>query len=784
MNVQTALHSHPDKLLIDHLRGVVQISHRFLEEKQIDLLPISDAFMISTINGIAHDLGKATRPFQEYLFADESLKQKMRSNPLTHHGLLSAVCGYYLTKEVFADHQDGDLYALISFLVVRRHHGNLGDIMDETIIDDRDVDILVRQYRMIEENKFRDLCRDLSDLLPSLSLIYDQLEEWISGIQDERLRSRARKQCRQESLAPYFLVNFFYSLLVDADKTDAVVGEDTIAHLSRVQISGSIVDRYKKEERFPPSRLNNLREQAYKEITIRDYTVLEPGAFVINLPTGLGKTLASLSFACKLKQALSTTRGVDYRVIYALPFLSIIDQNYGVVKSVLKLDGLASDSRALLKHHHLATRVYEIGDTDFEPDEAKILIEGWNSEIIVTTFVQLFETLITGKNSMVRKFHRLGNSILILDEVQSIRHELWPLVKQALAFLTNRLKSYVVFVTATDPLIFPREELISLADREKYFRDLKRVHVEVNLKKQTLEEFIDRLSFEPNKTYLFILNTIGSAERFYALLTKKVQEKVVFLSSHVTPKQRLERIGLIKSKDARFVVSTQLVEAGVDVDFNVVYRDVAPMDAINQAAGRCNRNGGDVGLFRVVALVDDNARLYASYIYDPELIAITWDILESTQAYWENEFLQLIDRYYAEVKRRCSFDRAHEYLEALYKLKYEQTEDSGQANSSAINSFRIIESYPKMDVFVALDGEAETVWQKFLATRSIEPLPERRLAFDRIRAEFYQYVIAVPTTVTNVPPQEAGFFYVPRLQLAEYYDCDTGFKSKGINPIW
>ena len=120
--------------------------------------------------------------------------------------------------------------------------------------------------------------------------------------------------------------------------------------------------------------------------------------------------------------------------------------------------------------------------------------------------------LITGKNSMVRKFHRLGNSILILDEVQSIRHELWPLVKQALAFLTNRLKSYVVFVTATDPLIFPREELISLADREKYFRDLKRVHVEVNLKKQTLEEFIDRLSFEPNKTCLFILNTIGSAE--------------------------------------------------------------------------------------------------------------------------------------------------------------------------------------------------------------------------------------------------------------------------------
>ena len=159
--------------------------------------------------------------------------------------------------------------------------------MDETIIDDRDVDILVRQYRMIEENKFRDLCRDLSDLLPSLSLIYDQLEEWISGIQDERLRSRARKQCRQESLAPYFLVNFFYSLLVGADKTDAVVGRH-YAHFIEFDKGVLSADTRRRNSLVVEQSLNRpIKRSRYGIILLR------PGAFVINLPTDWEKPSVS-----------------------------------------------------------------------------------------------------------------------------------------------------------------------------------------------------------------------------------------------------------------------------------------------------------------------------------------------------------------------------------------------------------------------------------------------------------------------------------------------------------
>lgn len=784
MGRRAMLYSHPDKLLADHLKDVVWLSHCFLKEKEVSLLPAADAFLISTINGIAHDLGKATRFFQEYLSAPEALKEILRSKPHTHHGLFSAICGYYLAKEVFVGHENGDLYALVSFLVIRRHHGNLQDIMDETIISPDEAKILVEQCQAIDEKEFNLLCQELTTGDFSFSLTYEQVARWVEEILEEKLRLKARQVRRQRGLAPYFLVNFFYSLLVDADKTEAAVGRETFASLPRITVSGDIVEKFKKEMKFRQSPLNQLREEAYREVTVRDYALLQPGVYTINLPTGLGKTLASFSFACRLKQALWEKKAVNYRLIYALPFLSIIDQNYHVIEEILTVENLAKNSNVLLKHHHLATKAYGTKETEFEPDEAKIMVEGWNAEIIVTTFVQLFETLITGKNSMVRKFHRLANAILLLDEVQTVCHELWPLIKEVLTFLTTHLKSYVIFVTATDPLIFPREELIPLVQREKYFLALNRLQVQVNLEKETVEGFLESLSLQPGRSYLFIFNTIGCAEKFYYLFTQKVGEKVIFLSSHITPKQRLERIKMLKEGKARFAVTTQLVEAGVDIDFNVVYRDIAPLDAINQAAGRCNRNGEEVGSFRVIALVDDKNKLYASYIYDPEQLAITWDLLQNTQTYWEKDFLLLIDRYYEEVKQRCSFDRAHEYLEALYNLRYQQTEDTGEKEAGDINSFRLIQSYPKVDVFVTLDEQAEALWKEYLSTREIRPLPQRRSAFERIKADFYQYVITVPTTVKNIPPQEHGFFYIPKLQLEEYYDYNTGYKVKGTNAIW
>jgi len=387
---------------------------------------------------------------------------------------------------------------------------------------------------------------------------------------------------------------------------------------------------------------------------------------------------------------------------------------------------------------------------------------------------------------MVRKFHRLANSIIILDEAQTIRHELWPLMKEVFTVLINRFKCYILFVTATDPLIFPREEVTSLVQREKYFKALNRLQVLVNLEPVVIEDFVGKLEFQPDKSYLFIFNTIKAAQDFYHLLFDRVREEIVFLSSHITPKERLERIERIKEGKARFAVTTQLVEAGVDIDFNVVYRDLAPLDCINQAAGRCNRNGNIPGEFHVVTLVNNQGRLYCRYIYDPVKIDLTRELLQQTPCYWEKDFLLMIESYYGMIRERCSFDTSSQYLEAIQSLRYKKTEEDTYNSSGVydINSFHLIESYPKVDVFVCLDETAEKTWTEFLKTREIENLPERRRAFERIKAKFYQYVISVPATVQNIPPEESGFFFIPSLQLREFYDQNTGFITKGVDPIW
>lgn len=787
MQVRSTLRSHPDKYLGDHLRGVAMLGLHFLREKSFSLLPQEKAEQICTITGTAHDLGKATRYFQEYLEAPEEAKAVLRKRKNTHHGLFSAVCSYYLAKEVFSGSKGEDeFYPLLCFLVVRRHHGNLGDILDETIIEPGDMRVLKDQLSAIDPGEFNQLAAEIKDPALPVNLSYEHLQRWITGIENENLRSQARKIRRQKRSHLYFLINFSYSLLVDADKTEAAVGYDQVMNLRRFTFPGTLVDHYKSSYPFPKASINKLREEAYREVTTHPFEAFPPGVYSVILPTGMGKTLAVFSFACKLRNALFEKKQLSYRIIYTLPFLSIIDQNSQVIEEIFKANGFYCDTGLLLKHHYLTPKTYHTEFYDFEPDEAKIMVEGWNSEIVVTTFVQLFETLVTAKNKMVRKFHRLANSIIILDEAQTIRHELWPLMKEIFTVLIDRFQCYILFVTATDPLIFPREEVTSLVQREKYFKALNRLQVLVNLEPVGLEDFTDQLEFQPDKSYLFILNTIKAAQDFYHLLSGRVQEEIVFLSSHITPKERLERIKRIKEGKVRFAVTTQLVEAGVDIDFNVVYRDLAPLDSINQAAGRCNRNGNVPGEFHVVTLINDQGKLYCRYIYDPVKIDLTRELLQRTPCYWEKDFLAMIESYYEMMRERCSFDASSQYLEAIESLRYQKTEEDTYNSNEVydINSFQLIESYPKVDVFVCLDETAEKIWQEFLMTREIEEVPERRRAFGKIKADFYQYVIAVPGTVKNIPPEANGFFFIPSLQLREYYDENTGFITKGVDPLW
>lgn len=768
------LYSHPDKLLENHLIGVAELSTLFLSEKPVKLR--RELLKVSQTIALTHDLGKATGYFQKYLKAGEDEKHTLKVQPETHHSLFSSVCTYYLAKENGCT----DLQPFFAFLVVRRHHGNLGDVLTDVIFDNSDADLLHVQLESIDSTAIAILGESLASAGLPISLSKKLISQWIDKLVTESRNIKRALRRINDDTSNYIILNTLYSILLDADKSDVVINDSAV--FKRKEFNGTDwVDTYKVKTSFAVSPINVLREKAYNETLNRDIDLADR-IYSLNLPTGLGKTLSAFSFALKLRQEIGDSVGVQPRIVYALPFLSIIDQNAEVLESVLRANAIQPDTDVLLKHHHLSDVFYKKEDNEFETDQAKILIEGWNAEIIVTTFVQLFHTLVSNKNKSIRKFHRLANSIIILDEVQSIPIKYWMLVKTVFLKLSEMLNVYMVLATATEPLIFDKGESKALVCRDYYFNALDRVSLKPALDKTIrVTELVDYFNHDKNLTHLFILNTIAAAKELYNAI-KQQGLAVTYLSTHITPKERLERIHEIKTGKYKAVISTQLVEAGVDIDFDVVVRDIAPLDSINQAAGRCNRNAKTRGKVYVVALEDDRGRKFASYIYDSVLLDITQSLLADRGEISESNFLCLIERYYAETNKKKTQSTSRELLDAIARLKYDSDDDT-----IAIADFKLItEGYIKRDVFIELDQEANAVWKQFVELKGVDDIFLRRRMFDAMKNEFYQYVISIPMDAQNLPPLYGDLGYVAISSLRDYYDTETGFivKDQRAFVIW
>ena len=200
---------------------------------------------------------------------------------------------------------------------------------------------------------------------------------------------------------------------------------------------------------------------------------------------------------------------------------------------------------------------------------------------------------------------------------------------------------------------------------------------------------------------LFVFNTIASARHAHQLIENHYQKSIEFLSSHVVPQQRLERIKAIRNGESSIVVSTQLIEAGVDIDFDIVYRDFAPLDSLNQTAGRCNRNSlNNKGEMHLIFLLNEKNKLYANSIYDRILLGATREVLASQDFIEEKNFLDLVDIYYRTINERKSKKESESYLNALSGLRYQLAAD----NEKSIKDFELIEEdFPRFDVFIELN---------------------------------------------------------------------------------
>ena len=423
-----------------------------------------------------------------------------------------------------------------------------------------------------------------------------------------------------------------------------------------------------------------------------------------------------------------------------------------------------------------------------------MLLEGWNAEIIVTTFWQYFYTLFSNKNKLLRKFNKLANSIIILDEVQAVPHQYWQLIHDATKMLCEKFNSYVVFVTATEPLIFDEaigeiKEIVQ--KKEEYFRGLDRIELIPRIETAlTLEEFkvlLEKdLTDNPKKAFLIVLNTISSANDVYNFVKGLDLENTenFYLSTNVIPKERLERIKKIKgssekgvanesSGKRKVIVSTQLIEAGVDIDADMVYRDFAPMDSINQVSGRCNRNSAKAqkGTVSIFILKDDRKEFY-KYIYDPFLMGKTLDILKPIKGpIKELEFLELNNKYFKAVKMGMGDEKSKENLACLSQLSFQDLS----------KKFKLIEEdYPKVNVFVELNETAAEIWKKYQDMRMEKDLKERIRKKLEIRKDFSEYVISAPEKYAHsLIIEDSEFGYISRDELPNYYDLETGFMRAG-----
>lgn len=787
------LYSHPDKLLEDHLSNVGRLSRETLSLKEMDLSDLQlkkDVLVdLSYLIGVCHDFGKATEYFQNYIKEiDEKKRMQMKSRPETKHGLLSAIFTYFVLREYLKDQQAlnvslCDILSVIGYLIVKRHHGNLLDANFEILDlrEDEDIEVLDRQIQSIDLDEVKKVYRDM--LKGDISYFLRHHREIIKEILQKKKRIRRLKE--EKNIEYSLITQLLYSILINSDKIDA---SGIQMDRNRGEISSDLVDAYKVIEGYnePEGKINIIRNSIYGDVmSTVDGLNLEQKIYSLNVPTGTGKTLTSLSFALKLRDKLKNEKGFTPKIIYSLPFMSIIDQNFDVFEDVFeKVSGEPPTTDILLKHHHLADIFFETKDNEFETTESLFLIEGWNSEIIVTTFVQFFHTLISNKNRALRKYHNIVNSIVILDEVQSIPHEYWLLFKELISGFSKCFNTYFIFVTATQPLIFePETEITELVkDKAKYFNEFDRIELIPVLEITPFDEFkeIVREETEKNKEkdFLVVLNTINSSKELYEHLKSFQAEKTsyYYLSTNIIPKERLSRIERIKTnKGRKIIVSTQLVEAGVDIDVDIVYRDFSTLDSINQVAGRCNRNyrGDEMGLVKVFVLMDTNNKKYYQYIYGdkPILIDKTYQVLKSFSKINEPSFLEITNEYYMKVKDAMSNDESEKMVSYLFDLKFESIQ----------KNFRLIkQDYEKVDVFVELDENAKMIWQKYREIREENNLFERRKRFLKIKRDFYDYVISIPQKYKNQAgfDEKTGIGYISKIEIDQGigYDPETGFK--------
>lgn len=554
-----SLPNHPPvdwQTLEDHSRHVAELAAEFAT-------PFGSS-ETARLLGMLHDIGKARQSFQSYLMRQNGMDDGMSDSSEHSHSGAGACWVADRLKQIG------------SFLVypLAGHHAGLTDWYTTAVggaaLEPR---LASEKYQLKEHN----------------------LDDWVKGHEAEWLRFRFAVPWKGFSPRDAsFWVRMLYSCLVDADflDTEAFMDKRQSDSRSGYESLSRLHDRF-----F--SRLDALRSHADRTPVniLRDHVLkacesasaLPRGLFSLTVPTGGGKTLSSTAFA--FRHAREFGMG---RIIYVIPYTSIIEQTSDVLRAFV------GDENVLEHHCNL--------DPEKETTRSRLAAENWDAPIVVTTAVQFFESLYACKSSRCRKLHNISNSVVILDESQLLPANLLLPIAEAIHQLTAHYGCSIVLSTATQTSI---GEMPSLKDDP--IREI--IPASWNLYKELKRTEIELPPREPRKPWSEVANELRAFEQVLCVVnTRKdcrelfdlMPEGTLHLSASMCGEHRSRVIAEIKHRlkngEPVRVISTQLVEAGVDVDFPVVYRAFTGLPSIVQTAGRCNREGKrDIG--RVVVFM-------------------------------------------------------------------------------------------------------------------------------------------------------------------------------------
>lgn len=746
------LQSHPDVKLIDHLRFVGDRSEELIKDKAIKFKYTKEELIqLAKVVGYCHDLGKGMKYFQNHMLKD------MDFGDLQNHAHLSALFAYYNMRKTSLE------LAVIAYVVIYSHHGNLKNFCDYYEISSSEKTKILEQYNSLDEEVML-ICEQLNIEFIEENELEDLIEELIDDLNDYN-----DDLGEDKSFNKYILFKYMFSLLIYSDKEHAIfIDKNDIEY----DLPSDFIDEYKFKKFGKPCD-DNIREIVYKDVIDSILKLnCEERIMSITLPTGSGKTYACMASALKLKDKLNK----DMKIIYSLPFTSVIDQNYEDYYNAIKSTQVEVSSAHILKHHYLSPTNYEKTNLYFESDKGRFLTHNWNSQVVVTTFIQVFNTLFSNKNSDLIKFNTLANSIVLLDEVQSIPYKYWKIIKLLCKEISEVLNIYFIFITATQPLIFPKNEIKELASKSDfYFSKCKRTKLFINHESMEKEEFfefvLNKIEEKKNKNIIIIVNTIKlSQELFEYINENKDYRELVYLSTSIVPKERKKRIEHIKnSLNKKVVISTQMVEAGVDIDMDVVIRDLAPLDSINQSAGRANREdrGEYLGEVYIVKVKGQN-QLMAKYVYKgPILLQSTEEVLKDRNVICEEDYKTISEEYFNLLNKNKGSKEFNELNDGIKYLNFRSVNDK----------FQLIEDLNKVQLFIEIDEDANRVWEKYKEYSKIKDNFERRDKIESIKGDFYKYVISVfKNKCKEVIDENIG--YVSKNQLENTYDMNYGYKSK------